>query len=145
MLSAQAAAAAREGRYDAADRMLADFALQYARTGEAADARYWRALYRADPDNETASARDATAVVDSALALPLDSAQRSNFLALRRIAVAMELAGAPEPAARSNGGQSSTKPDDRPPSDEVQQLKSELAKANAELERIKKRVAQPKP
>ena len=134
------------GRYGIADRLLSDFASQYAGTTEAKDAWYWRALYRADPANRIVSSDGAVAVIDSALVLPLDSAQRANFQSLRRIALAQRaVAPAAATAAGAAASDSMPKSEDRASSDEVLRLRSELAKANAELERIKKRVAQPKP
>jgi hypothetical protein len=147
--SAVAAAQVGAGSYVAADRMLADFATQYPRTPQALSATVRRALYKADPANQTASPREATALLDSALAMPLDSAGRSDALAMRRITAALERAAAL--ASNASGSSSSSsdsegKPDEsKSSSDEVQRLRNELAKANAELERIKKRVAAPKP
>jgi TolA-binding protein len=147
--SAIAAAQVGAGSYAAADRMLVDFATQYPRTPEALSATVRRALYKADPANPTASAREATVLLDSALALPLDSASRADARMVRRITTALERAAA---LAATAAGSNATSPDSsaraddtRSSSDEVQRLRSELAKANAELERIKKRVAQPKP
>jgi hypothetical protein len=146
--SVKAAAEVQAGRYGVADLVLADFTAQYPRTTEAAAANYWRALYKADPANQSASARDATILLDSTLALPLDSAQRANAQTLRRITAAMQRAAALNASASSStnaDGSSNARPDANSRDDEVQRLRAELAKANAELERIKKRVAQPKP
>lgn len=140
---AEAATAVQAGRYGVADRLLSHFTEQYSGTAEAADASYWRAIYRIDPANLTASARGASTLLDSTLALPLDSAQRSNAMTLRRITAAMERAAALSVGATSSD--STPKSDAKSQDDELQRLKNELAKANAELERIKKRVAQPKP
>jgi hypothetical protein len=149
---AVAAAQVGAGRYSAADRMLVDFAAQYAGTPQAAMATVHRALYKADPMNPTATVRDATMLLDSLLTLPLDSAARSDARVMRRLTSALERAAA---AVASNGAGSSTtasssdsssrSEDPKARDDEVQRLRNELAKANAELERIKKRVAQPKP
>lgn len=125
--------------------MLADFAAQYPGTPQAVSATVRRALYKADPANQAATAREATVLLDSTLATPLDSAGRADARAMRRITMALErgatsgssTANSSDPGARSDETKSS--------SDEVQRLRNELAKANAELERIKKRVAQPKP
>ena len=138
---AEAATAVQAGRYAVADRLLYHFTEQYSGTAEAADASYWRAIYRMDPANLTASARGASTLLDSTLALPLDSAQRSNAMTLRRITAAMERAAALNATLPSSSADSNAKSQD----DELLRLKSELAKATAELERIKKRVAQPKP
>jgi len=147
--SSVAAAQVGAGSYSAADRMLADFAAHYPGTPQALAATVRRALYKADPSNQTSSAHEATILLDSALATPLDSAARADARAMRRITMSLErAAGLPS----SGGGSSATSPDSGTRSDdaksnseEVQRLRNELAKANAELERIKKRVAQPKP
>jgi len=147
--SALAATQVGAGRYSAADRLLADFAAQYQSTPQALVATLRRAVYMADPANETASARAATTLLDSTLTMPLDSAGRAEARVIRRITMALEHAAA---LASNSGGSSASSPDSSPrpddtrsSSDEVQRLRNELAKANAELERIKKRVAQPKP
>ena len=129
--------------------MLADFAAQYPGTPEALSATLRRALYKADPANQTATAHEATILLDSTLAMSLDSAGRADARAMRRITMSLERAAT---AASSGGGSSASSSDPNARSDdtkssndEVQRLRNELAKANAELERIKKRVAQPKP
>lgn len=144
-----AAARVGAGSYAAADRMLADFVAQYPGTPQAIAATVRRALYKADPANQAATAHEATVLLDSALALPSDSAGRADARAMRRITMSLERAAA---LASNAGGSSSSSSDSgartddsKSNSDEVQRLRNELAKANAELERIKKRVAQPKP
>ena len=105
----------------------------------------------ADPANQAATPHAATLLLDSALTTSLDSASRVDVRAMRRITLALERAAAPASGgnpsnAASPGTDASARPEDtRARDDEVQRLKNELAKANAELERIKKRVAQPKP
>ena len=42
---------ADEGDYAGAERLLGDFAVQHAGTAEGAEADFWRALLRADPQN----------------------------------------------------------------------------------------------
>jgi len=154
--SAVAAEQVAAGRYAAADRWLSDFVAQYRGTSEATSATVRRAIYMADPANQTSTAHAATALLDSALATSLDSAGRADVRAVRRITLALERAATLASSsgnASSSGSTSSsttdtspTRPEDvKSRDDEIQRLKSELAKANAELERIKKRVAQPKP
>ena len=146
--SAVAAAQVGAGSYAAADRMLVDFATQYAGTPQAVAATVRRALYKADPANESATAHDATALLDSTLATPLDSAARADARSMRRLTMALEHAAAiaASSSTASPGSTDRARADDtKASSDEVQRLRNELAKANAELERIKKRVAQPKP
>ena len=146
--SAQAASEVGAGSYAAADRALADFAARYPHTPQALSATLHRAIYMADPSNQVATARDATALLDSTLAEPLDSASRSDARVLRRITSALQRGAALSAGGASNASasDSSARPvDTKANSDEIQRLRNELAKANAELERIKKRVAQPKP
>lgn len=154
-LSASLQQAEREvvsSRFGVADRMLADFALGHPNTPEAIETAYWRALFMLDPNNQTASRRDAIAMLDSYLNTPITVMHRGSATTLRRIAVALDR---PAPVAAANAPSAApapraepkadTKADDKSRDEEVQRLKEELAKANAELERIKKRVAQPNP
>lgn len=145
MASARVAA----GDYPGADRTLLDFANQYPGTPEATAAIIRRALFKADPANRTATAHGATALLDSLLTMPLDSAARVEADGLRRVTMALERAAviaSSSGGASASGSESAARADDtKANSDEVQRLRNELAKANAELERIKKRVAQPKP
>lgn len=147
--SATAATQVGAGSYSAADRVLADFAAEYSGTPQAVAATLCRALYKADPANQTATAHDATQLLDSALAMPLDSASRAEASSLRRLTTALERAAAlasSTSGSSANTSESSARPDEsKANADEVQRLRNELAKANAELERIKKRVTQPKP
>ena len=144
------------GRYAAADRWLADFVAQYPGSSEAASATVRRAIYMADPANQTSTAHAATALLDSALATSLDSASRADVRSARRITSALERSAAAASSgsnasssgnvSASSSDASAARPEDtKARDDEIQRLKNELAKANAELERIKKRVAQPKP
>lgn len=139
------------GRYSTADRWLADFVTQYPGSREASSATVLRALYMADPANQGATAHGATALLDSALTTSPDSASRADVRAMRRITLALEraaaLTGGANPGNPSNpNADVSVHPEEtKARDDEIQRLKTELAKANAELERIKKRVAQPKP
>lgn len=146
----QAEREAASSRFGVADRVLADFALAHPNTPEAIETAYWRALFMLDPGNQTASRRDAIEMLDSYLNTPVIVMHRGSATTLRRIAVALDrpapvaVAPAAAPAPRAEP-KADTKADDKSRDEEVQRLKEELAKANAELERIKKRVAQPNP
>ena len=158
-LSASLQQAEREvssSRFGVADRALADFALGHPNTPEAVETAYWRALFMLDPANQTASRRDAIAMLDSYLNAPIAVMHRGAATTLRRIAAALDrpvpvaAANPPSPAPSQRAEakadtKADTKAEDKSRDEEVQRLKEELAKANAELERIKKRVAQPNP
>lgn len=124
------------GRYGVADKLLGEFATRYPASGEAVEAMYWRALYKLDPANQTGSAHDAAVLLDGYLAAP-SAPRRAEAAMLRRVAAALEL--------RQTATTTLAVPPkaDQATTDEVARLKDELAKANAELERIKRRLAQP--
>ncbi len=123
------------GRYGVADRLLGEFATRYPASSEAVEAMYWRALYKLDPANQTGSPHDAAVLLDGYLATP-NAPRRTEAAMLRRVAAALEL--------RQTASTTVVPPKvDQATTDEVARLKDELAKANAELERIKRRLAQP--
>ena len=138
----QASQEASGGKYSAADRILLDFTTRYPASGEAVESMYWRALYKLDPANPVSGARDAGVLLDSYLGSG-NATHRAEALTLRRVATALE-ARASAPAAVAPA-KPDTPPNDKAKDEEIQRLKEELAKANAELERIKRRLAQPKP
>lgn len=140
---AQASREARDGRFSVAEKLLSDFSSRNASIGEASEATYWRALYRLDPANPAASARESAALLDAYLASGQLS-KRNEALSLRHVAGAFEaylssLASATAPKSEP------VRVDDKAKDDEIARLKDELAKASAELDRIKRRLAQPKP
>jgi hypothetical protein len=141
---AQADREALAGRFGVADRMLADFAERHPTIHESYDALFWRALYKLDPTNATAGPREAQALLDSYLSAPVSVAHRGAATTLRRIAAGLERPAPPPVASTSNASPPATA-SDKNRDEEVARLKEELAKANAELERIKRRVATPKP
>jgi hypothetical protein len=132
------------GRFGVADRVLAEFAERHPSTNEGYEAILWRALYKLDPTNATATPRDAEVLIDTYLAASLAVPHRGAATTLRRIAAALERP-APAAVASTSNASTPTTATDKSKDDEVARLKDELAKANAELERIKRRVATPKP
>jgi hypothetical protein len=134
------------GRHAIADKALADYAARYPASGDAAEANFWRALYKLDPANASGTTREAAQLLDSYLALPM-IARRTEALTLRRLVTALENRPAPGNASSSATPPRTdpAKPEDKAKDDEIARLKEELNRANAELERIKRRLAQPKP
>lgn len=143
-------------RFGVADRLLVDFAEQHPDAPESVEVGFWRAVIKLDPANQTVGARDAIVLLDAYLASSRVIAHRGTATSLRRVAVAAERppavvmatpAPAPAPSGGSAGGRVETRADreDRASAEEVARLKEELAKAHAELERIKRRLAQPTP
>jgi len=145
---AQAEADARARRYAEADKVLADFAQRYPSAPEAAEASYWRGVFALDPSNRDGSPQVAGALFEWYLKSDAQLQHRVEAEVLRRVASRLDAlsqsAGATAavttgsvPPAVSSGTDLKAK------DAEIQKLKDELAKANDELERIKRRLTAP--
>lgn len=138
----QASQEASAGNYTVADKLLTEYGTRYPASPEAAEAMYWRALYKMDPANSAGAARDATVLLDGYLASGT-ATHRAEALTLRRVATALEVQGrSTSPVAVKT---EVVKVEDKTRDEEMARLREELSRANAELERIKRRLAQPKP
>lgn len=148
------------GNYHAADRLLAEFARLHPNTRETRETAFWRAAYLVDPANSLGSLETGIAALDAYLANEPEGWYRNEASILRRTAVSARglAAGAtrnwaPDTVVVVTQTTDSTRPP--PPlsrDEEIADLRSQLArnkieleKANAELERIKKRLANPSP
>lgn len=133
-------------RFGVADRLLADFAVRHPASPEMYEATFWRALYKLDPANQTASPREVVPLVNAYLASSPTAPRRAAASTLRRLATALDRPAAPPVVSSSDSLTApAAKAPDKLRDEEIQRLKEELAKANAELERIKRRLAQPNP
>lgn len=138
---ARAIADANESRTSAADRDLSAFAQRYPGSPEASEVTYWRALLRLDPSN-AAAVRESITMLESYLASAPAGTHRAEAGVLRRLGLALEQRNAalaaipPAPTVR---------PEDKAKDEEIARLRDELSKANAELERIRRRLARPRP
>ena len=146
----QAEAAARDHRYAEADRLLADFAARYPGSEGATESLYWRGVISLEPENHDASPQIAAALLEtynrSGSALP----HRLEADILRHLALRVQalsggaVATAAAPSSAANPSASPDRSADLKAKDtEIQRLKDELAKANDELERIKRRLTTP--
>jgi hypothetical protein len=158
---------AGKNAFDAADSALAKFANRYPGTSEALETAYWRALYKMDPSNRASSMPQAMAGFDRYLADSRAKRHMSEATTLRRVAAQIDglnklaanamaqtnaananAANARAIAADARADAAKTAADATGTSSadaEIKRLKDELAKANAELERIRKRLAPPPP
>lgn len=126
------------------------------------DSLYHRALHHLDPANRFGSLDSAVALLDNYLfATDANLRYRVEASAMRRLArdsqqltrvqAALNQARTSQPAqttAEARPRETAEAPRqarDEEAVKEIQRLKDELAKANAELERIRKRLATPKP
>jgi len=160
--------AAAGGRYGPADSALLAFASRYTGTREAGEADYWRALIALDPHNDRRSGSDAARDLDAYLASPPPRQHDIEAGILRRTAVAMTALRQATEQATSEADSARTREDsvrttadslrvarasrERTKDEEVQRLRDSLDKVDAqltettqELDRIKKRLAAPKP
>jgi hypothetical protein len=132
--------AARAGRLDSADRALTDFAQRFPGTAETREVPYWRALLKLDSTSVVQN-REAVAVRQGDLAdtSGLHCTEAATLLRLQQALDARSAALAvPPPTAV-------VRADDKARDEEMQRLRDDLARANAALERIKRRLARPKP
>jgi signal transduction protein with GAF and PtsI domain len=120
------------------------------------EAHYWLALYALDPDNEGADLDTAATELNEYLAASGPRDHVAEAMSLSRVAVALRsltretnaavnrarASGAAAAAANGHATDvSADRPDSTSSSDaEVRRLREQLAKANAELERIRKRL-----
>ena len=127
------------GDYPAADRILAEYALKHPGTAEAREIPFWRAMYIVDPQNRTASIAQGIRALDLYLASDGTIWYRPQAEVLRRTALVIQSIRQAQAPRQVNGRDTVFITRE----EEIAALRDQLAKANAELERIKKRLANP--
>jgi len=138
---ASAMSEVRESRYSVADRTLAEFAQRYPDSPEAAEVPFWRAVYKIDPTNSTAT-KEAAALLDAYLAAAPSGQHRLEATTFRKLITALEARSAA--LAMQSAAPTVPRAEEKALQEEVNRLRDELSKANAELTRIRRRVARPK-
>ena len=145
-----------EGHYESADSLLAQFATRHPNSREAIETAYWRAVIGMDPSNTHASLGTSATFLDAYLAGPRPREHLREATVLRRLVGQVdELSKTAVLAQSRDPSVVRSQPADvrvdfpKPAMDpaaaeaEIKRLKDELAKATAELERIRKRLAPP--
>jgi hypothetical protein len=128
------------GDHAGADRILSDFALKSPGTEEATEISFWRALYMVDPANKRTSIPEGIRAIDIYLATPGTKWYRAQAEVLRRTAQSVQaLRTAAQAQPRIIGRDTVFVSRE----EEIAALRDQLARANAELDRIKKRLANP--
>ena len=142
---AKAEIAVSERRYSDADRVLADFANQNPGTAGAVESLYWRGLIELEPANRDGSPSTAAALFEAYNKVEGPLPHRVPADVLRHLALHLETSAQPAVAtAAPVVTPAASSPADLKAKDtEIQRLKDELAKANDELERIKRRLTAP--
>ena len=127
------------GDYSGADRILADYSLRHQGTPEAREVSFWRAMYIVDPANRTASIAQGITALEIYLKTDGTIWYRPQAEVLRRTALVIQQVRQAQIPKQVNGRDTVFISRE----EEVAALRDQLAKANAELERIKKRLANP--
>ncbi len=127
------------GDYAGADRILSDFVLANKNTPESQEVAFWRALYMVDPSNKNASMAEGLKAIDIYLSTPSNNWYRPQAQVIKRVASTMQSMRTAQTATKIVGRDTIFVTRE----DEITALKDQLAKANAELDRIKKRLANP--
>jgi hypothetical protein len=145
---AQAQAAASDHRYADADRILADYAARNPGSTGAAESSYWRGVIALEPANHDGSAQIAVALFETYSRSGRSLPHRLEAEVLRDVAMRLQSPGTQTvavatPSSASPAGSSAGAADLKAKDTEIQRLKDELAKANDELERIKRRLTAP--
>jgi hypothetical protein len=148
-----AKAAASAGRYDEADRTLSEFAQLFAGAPETCEAVYWRAVFKLDPANPSATPHAAVEQLDAYLADSARALHLTEAVVLRRLALSLDSLSQNQnrivtirpPATNEPTPDDAVVAQEREQElqKEVQRLKDQLDRRTVELERIKKRLAPP--
>jgi hypothetical protein len=139
---------ANAGRHAAVDSTLLDFAQRHPGTRAAEEVLFWRALYKLDPRSSAATRAEGRALMDSYLASDKAGWYRGQANVLRHLAREIVLA---EQAAGQASGDSTIVITDTSAAGiaardrVIRTQRAEIARLNAELERIKRRLATPTP
>lgn len=129
------------GDYAAADSILRAFAATATNAHEARETDFWRALYQTDPRNPLSSTEQGISSLDAYLRSDSVYWYKSEAAVLRRMASLRHAAD-----SSAQGDARAADPGAfRSREEEIAALRDQLAKANAELERIKRRLASPRP
>jgi len=139
--------AADSGKYESADKILAEFVAAHPRTHESRELPFWRALYRLDPNNKNGSLAAGVAGLDAYLGDDSTRWYRPEAVVLRRTAAeaqALKVAASAQATTTTTGPTTPDKDALKTRDEEIASLRDQLAKVNAELDRIKKRLANPR-
>jgi hypothetical protein len=123
-------------RFSVADSILATFVESEAGSADASEAAFWRALLLADPRNPAFSPEGARAALES-YAGSHGARRRSDAAVIIHLLAVSDSLRAAQAAQRT-----ATELRDRARDEELQKLRDELARTQAELERIKRRLGQ---
>lgn len=132
-------AAVDSGRFSAADSILAEFDRTEATARDSSESAFWRALLKADPRNPAFTPAGARAALEAYAATDY-SQHQTEVAVLLRLLTASDSLRALQATQRSAADAR-----DKARDEEMQRLRDDLARTQAELDRIKRRLGPPKP
>jgi hypothetical protein len=127
------------GRFSAADSILAEFDRTEASARDSSESAFWRTLLKSDPRNPAFTPAGARAALEAYAAADHSQHQTEVAVMLRLLTVADSL------RAVQATQKTATDARDKARDEELQRLRDELARTQAELDRIKRRLGPPKP
>ncbi len=132
-------AAVDSGQFSTADSILGAFEHVERDSPDATESAFWRAMLRADPRNPAFEPAEARRGIEAYLAAPNPRRRAEAGVMLRMLELSDSLRAA-QAAQRS-----AAEARDRAREEEVQKLRDDLQRTQAELDRIKRRLGSPKP
>ncbi len=132
-------AAVDSGRFAEADSILAAFERVEPEGPDANESGFWRAMLRADPRNPAFAPADARQGIEAYLATPSPRRRTEASVMLRLLALSDSV------RAAHTAQRSAAEARDRARDEELQRLRDDLQRTQAELDRIKRRLGPPKP
>jgi len=132
-------AAVDSGQFSTADSILAAFERVERDSPDVAESAFWRAMLRADPRNPAFQPEEARRGIEAYLAGPNPRRRTEAGVMLRILELSDSLRAAHVAQRSAAEGR------DRAQEEEIQKLRDDLQRTQAELDRIKKRLGSPKP
>ena len=132
-------AAVDSEQFSRADSILAAFERAERDSPDVAESAFWRAMLRADPRNPAFEPQEARRGIEVYLAAP-DPRRRTEAVVMLKL---LELSDSLRAAQATQ--RSAAEARDHAQEEEIQKLRDDLQRTQAELERIKRRLASPKP
>lgn len=127
------------GQYAVADSILTAFDRSEPDSPDASESAFWRAMLRADPHNPAFAPAEARSALEAYLA-SLNPKHRTEASVMLRLVALSDSLRAAQAAHRAAADAR-----DRAREEEMQKLRDDLQRTQAELDRIKRRLASPKP
>jgi hypothetical protein len=127
------------GRYDVADRLVAEYQKKFPDTQEGREMGFWRAMFRLDPKNRFSSTDDAIEELDAYVDDSLTRWYKGEAAILLRLGTTISVLRTAL-TQRTGVVRDTANTKSKSQDEEIQTLKEQLARVTAELERIRKRV-----